>query len=95
MRKGLSGPVGAGWGSIDLLIELMSCYLFLLSSNPLVAFGTANGRWPVWTKQQAAASLRAVGVLAGGRAEDYAMHSPRIGAQFNCRPGGLHPRSAA
>ena len=44
-------PVGAGGGAVDLLIEVMSCYLFLPSSAPLVVFGAGNGRWAMWTKQ--------------------------------------------
>ncbi|MEP2424710.1 MAG: hypothetical protein ABJH99_01660, partial [Tateyamaria sp.] len=61
------------------MIELMSCYLFLPSSTPLVAFGAGNGRWTMWIKQQATAVLQAVVAFAGVRAEDYALHSLRIG----------------
>ena len=35
MRKGPSMRVGEGGGAIDLMIEVMSCYLFLSSSAPL------------------------------------------------------------
>ena len=35
-------PVGAGGGAVDLMIELMSCYLFLPSSVPLVEYGMAE-----------------------------------------------------
>ena len=45
VRKGPSMRVGEGGGAVDLMIELMSCYLFLPSSAPLVAFGVGNGRW--------------------------------------------------
>ena len=60
VRGGAPRPLGAGGGAVDLMIELMSCYLFLPSSAPLVAFGTGNGRWSMWTQQQATTSLRAV-----------------------------------
>ena len=43
-RKGPSMRVREGGGAVDLMIELMSCYLFLPSSAPLVAFGVGNGR---------------------------------------------------
>ena len=65
VREGQPRPLGAGGGAVDLMIELMSCYLFLPSSAPLVAFGTGNGRWSMWTQQQATTSLRAV--VACGR----------------------------
>ena len=45
VRKGPSMRVGEGGGAVDLMIELMSCYLFLSSSAPLVEFGSGNGRW--------------------------------------------------
>ena len=34
VRKGPSMRVGEGGGAVDLMIELMSCYLFLPSSAP-------------------------------------------------------------
>ena len=37
--KGPPKPVGAGRGAVDLMVELLSCYLFLPPSAPLVAFG--------------------------------------------------------
>lgn len=45
VRKGPPRPVGAGGGAVDFMIELMSCYLFIPSSAPLVAFSTCTGRW--------------------------------------------------
>ena len=51
----LMGPprrVGDGGGVVDLMIELLSCYLFLPPSAPLVAFGIGHGRWSMWTQQQ-------------------------------------------
>ena len=53
VRKGPSMRVGEGGGAVDLMIQLMSCYLFLPSSAPLVAFGIGNGRWSIWTQHQA------------------------------------------
>ena len=87
VRKGRSRPVGAGGGAVDLMIKLMSCYLFLPLSAPLVAFGTGHGRWTRWTKQQATVALRAVVALAGVRAEDYALHSLRIGGATHLSAG--------
>ena len=53
VRKGPSMRVGEGGGAVDLMIELMSCYLFLSSLVLLVAFGVGNGRWSMWTQHQA------------------------------------------
>ena len=72
VRGGAPRPLGAGGGAFDLMIELMSCCLFLPSSAPLVAFGTGNGMWSMWTQQQATTSLRAVVAWAGVRANEYA-----------------------
>ena len=91
VREGPPRPLGAGGGAVDLMIELMSCYLFLPSSAPLVAFGTGNGRWSMWTKQQATTSLRAVVALAGVRADEYALHSLRIGGATHLSAGGASP----
>ena len=46
VRKGPSMRVGEGGVVVDLMIEFMSCYLFLPSSAPLVAFGVGNGNGP-------------------------------------------------
>jgi len=91
VRGGPPRPVGAGGNAVDLMIELMSCYLFLPSSAPLVAFGTGNGRWSMWTQQQATTALRAVVALAGVRAEEYALHSLRIGGATHLSAGGATP----
>ena len=45
VQKGPSMRVRNGGSAVDLMIELMSCYLFLSSSAPLVEFGSGNGRW--------------------------------------------------
>ena len=55
----LPRPGGAGGGVVDLLIELMSCYLFLPSSPPLAAYGVGDGKWSMRSQQQA--------TTAGGR----------------------------
>lgn len=70
VREGRPRPVGAGGGAVDLMIELISWYLFLPSLALSVASGTGNGRWSMCTKQQATAALRKVIALAGGRAEE-------------------------
>ena len=66
------------------MIELMSCYLFPPSSARLVAFDTGDGRWAMWTKQQGMAALLAVVTLA----EDYALHSLRIGGATHLSADG-------
>ena len=48
-RKGPPKPVGAGGGAVDLMVELLLCYLFLPPSSLLVAFGCGSGRWFMWT----------------------------------------------
>ena len=83
--------VGEGGGAVDVMIELMSCYLFLPSSVPLVAFGVGNGRWPMWTQHQATTALRKVVALAGVRVEEYALHSLRIGGATHLSAGGATP----
>ena len=90
-RKGPSLRVGEGGGAVDLIIELMSCYLFLPSSAPLVACGVGNGRWSMWTQHQATVALRKVVALAGVRAEEYALHSLRIGGATHLSAGGATP----
>ena len=91
VRCGPALRVGDGGGAVDLMIELMSCYLFLPSSAPLAAFGVGNGRWSMWTQQQATAALRKVVALAGVRAEEYALHSLRIGGATHLSAGGATP----
>ena len=78
-RKGPPKPVGAGGGAVDLMVELLSCYLFLPPSAPLVAFGCGSGRWSMWTQAQAMRALRQVVSVAGVQLEEYALHSVRIG----------------
>ena len=51
-RKGPPKPVGAGGGAVDLMVELLSCCLFLPPSAPLVAFACGGGRWLMWTQEQ-------------------------------------------
>ncbi len=91
VRKGPSTRVGEGGGAVDLMIELMSCYLFLPSSAPLVAFIVGNGRWSMWTQHQSTKALRKVVALAGVRAEEYALHSLRIGGATHLSAGGATP----
>ena len=91
VRGGPPRPVGVGGNAVDLMIELLSCYLFLPPSAPLVAFGAGNGRWSMWTQQQATAALRTVVALAGVRAEEYALHSLRIGGATHLSAGGATP----
>ena len=88
VRKGPSMHVREGGGAVDLMIELMSCYLFLPSSTPLVAFGVGNGRSSMWTQHQATTALRKVVALAGVRAEEYALHSLRVGGATHLPAGG-------
>ena len=45
----------------------------------------------MWTKQQVSAALRAVVALEGVRAEDYALHSLRIGGGTHLSAGGATP----
>ena len=91
VRVGPPRRVGAGGGTVDLMIELLSCYLFLPLCAPLVAFGIGHGRWSLWAQQQATAALRSVVALAGGRAEDCALHFLRIGGATHLSAGGTAP----
>ena len=59
--------MGAGGGAVDLMMELMSCYLFLPSSTPLVAFGTGNGKM-VYVDAAASNDIVACSGCVGGRA---------------------------
>ena len=81
-------PVGAGGGAVDLMPKLVSCYCFLPSPDPLLAYGSGGGRWFMWTKQQATVALREVVGLAGGRADKYAVHPRRIGGATHLSAGG-------
>ena len=85
--------MGGGGGAIDLMLELMSCNLFLPSSAPLVAYGSDDSRWSRWTKQQATVTLREVVALAGVRADEYALHSLRIGGATHLSAGGASPET--
>ena len=89
--KGPSMRVGEGGGVVDLIIELMSCYFFLPSSAPLIAFGVFNGKGSMWTQHQASTALRKVVALAGVRAEECTFHSPRIGGATHLSAGGATP----
>lgn len=90
-RKGPPRSVGAEGGTVDLLVELLSCYLFLPPSAPLVAFGCGNSRWSIWTQAQATKALRQVVSVAGVKAEEYALHSLRIGGATHLSAGGADP----
>ena len=85
--------VGAGGGAVDLMLELISCYLFLPSSTPLVAYRSGGGRWSMWTKQQATVALRKVIALEGVQADEYALHSLRIGGATHLSAGGASPEA--
>ena len=91
LGKGPSIRVGEGGAAVDLLIGLMSCCLLLPCSAPLVAFAVGNGRWSMWTQHQATAVLRKVVTLAGVRAEEYALHSLRIGGATHLSARGGKP----
>ena len=95
VRKGPSMRVGERGGAVDLMIELMSCCLFLPSSVTLVAFIFGNGRWSMWIQHQATAALRKVVALAGVRAEEYALHSLRIGGATHLSAGGCNTGGVA
>ena len=92
VRAGLPRPVGADGSAVDLMLELMSCYLFFPSSAPLVAYGVGDGRWSMWTKQQATVALRGLVALAGVRADVYALHSLNIGGATHLSAGGASPK---
>ena len=72
-------PLRYGGGAVEWMIELLYSCMFLPSHAPLAAFGTARGNWSVWTQAQATAALRGVVALAGLPANEYALHSLRIG----------------
>ena len=91
VRKDPSMRVGEGGGAVDLMIELMSCYLFLPSLAPLVACVVDNGIWSMWTQHQATVALRKVVALAGVRPEEYALQSLRIGGATHLTAGGATP----
>ena len=88
VRCGPALRVGDGGGAVDLMMDLMPCYLFLPSSAPLAAFGAGNGRRSMWTQRQATTALRKVVALAGVRAEEYALHSLKIGGATHLSEGG-------
>ncbi|CAB1117081.1 unnamed protein product [Ectocarpus sp. CCAP 1310/34] len=73
------------------MIELLSCYPVLLSSAPLVAFGTGEGRWSEWTRRHATEALRQVVSLAGLPSSEYALHSLRIGGATYLAAGEASP----
>ena len=77
-------------GVVELMIELLSSYMFLLLHAPLAAFGTVRGNWSVWTEAQAVAAFRGVVPLAGLAADKYALHSLRFrDATFLSAGGGI------
>ena len=88
MFEGSVDACGGRWRRRQSKDELLPCYLFLPSSGPLVAFGAGNGRWSTWTQHQATAALRKVVALAGVRAEQYALHSLRIGGETHLSASG-------
>ena len=90
-RKGPPKPVGAGGGAAELMVELLSCFLFLPPSAPLVAFGCGSGRWSMWTQAQATRALRQVVSAAGVQPAEYALHSLRIGGATHLSAGGAGP----
>ena len=47
----------------------------------------------MWTKQQATVALREVVALAGVRADEYALHSLRIGGATHLSAGGASPET--
>ena len=47
----------------------------------------------MWTKEQATVALREVVALAGGRADEYALHSLRIGGATHLSAGGASPET--
>ena len=44
VRASSTRPVGSGGGAVSLMLEFMSCILFLPSSAPLTAYGSRGGR---------------------------------------------------
>ena len=93
VRAGSPRPVGAGGGAVEFMLELMSCYLILPSSAPLVAYGSGGGRWSMWTEQKATVALREVVASADVRADEYALHSLRIGGATHLSAGGASPET--
>ena len=81
-------PLRDGGGAVELNIEYLSSCLFLPSHTPLAAFDTARGSCSVWTQAQATAALRGVETLAGLPANEYALHSLRIGRATFLSAGG-------
>ena len=90
VRGGPALRVGDGGGTVDIMIEVMSCYLFLPSSAPLVAFGVGHGRWSMWTQQQTTTALRKVVALAGAR--DWT-RNPLVGGCCSVRADGCTVRT--
>ena len=77
-----------GGGAVDLMVKLLSCYLFLPPSAPLVTFGCGSGRWSMCTQAQATRALRQVVSVAGLQPKEYALHSLRIGGVTHLSAGG-------
>ena len=98
VRCGPALRVGDCGITVYLIIELMSCYLFLPSSAPpcrfwrrywqMVHVGTA-------VSNDSIAKRGCVGGRAGGRAEEYALHSLRIGGVTHLSAGGGDTRGVA
>ena len=65
--------------------------MFLPFSATVVAHGLGNGRWSMWSQQQAMTDLREVVALAGARAEEYALYSLRIGSATHLSTEGATP----
>ena len=81
-------PLRDGGGAVELMIKLLSSGMFLPSHAPLAASGTARDNWSVWTQARATGALRREVALAGFAADEYALHSLRIGGATFQSPGG-------
>ena len=90
-RKGPPKPAGAAGGAVDLMVELLSSYLFLPPSAPLATFGCGSDRWSMWAQAQATRALREVVSVAGVQPEEYALHFLRIGRATHLSAGGAAP----
>ena len=89
--KGPPKPVGAGEGAVEVVVELLSCYLFFPASAPLVAFGCGSGRWSTWTQAQATRALRQVLSAARVQPRKYALYSLRFGGATHLSAEGGAP----
>ena len=81
-------PLRDWGGAVELMIKLLSSGMFLPSHAPLAALGTARDNWSVWKQARATGALRRVVALAGFPADEYALHSLRIGGATFLSAGG-------